>query len=75
MKKDVVKYLIECILRATKTAPHIDSLDGHLIVTRVFDDKVTISSKWRRITIRGTLLKDVIENVKDNNVEVEILKA
>ena len=71
----IVKHLTKNILRASKTAPDIENVDGHLIVTRVFDDKVTISSARRRITVKGTLLQEIIENLKNDNVEIEELKG
>lgn len=70
----IVKHLTNNILRARKEVPDVENLDGHIIVTRVFDDKVTISSSRRKITIKGTLLQEVIENLKNDNVEIEELK-
>ncbi len=74
MDRAIVKHLTNNILRATKEAPDIENLDGHLIVTRVFDDKVTISSSRRKITIKGTFLQEIVENLQNDNVEIEELK-
>lgn len=74
MQNDIVKHLTNNILRASKEVPDIECIDGHLIVTKVYEDKVTISSYKRRITVRGTLITEIVENLKNDNVVIEDLK-